>query len=111
MYADLVGQIVPVAVSEGASVDVRLEVERVKQVIGSELATSSSTCCLRSWRRFSSYCASNWMDFLPAKVDTVLVNLITLRVSTPTLLFVTFTNFFLMKLLLLLRPVKDDQTS
>ena len=69
MYADIMGQIVLVAVPEGASVDVRLEVERVKQVIGSELATSSSTCYLRSWRRFSSY----WMDFLPAKVDTVLV--------------------------------------
>ena len=54
MYADIMGQMVLVAVPEGASVDVRLEVERVKPVIGSELATSSSTCYLRSWRRFYS---------------------------------------------------------
>ena len=72
MYVDIVGQIVSVAVPEGASVDVRLDVGRVKQVKGSELETSSSTCYLRSWRRFSSYCASNGMDFLPAKVVTVL---------------------------------------
>ena len=49
MYADIVGQIVSVAVPEGASVDVRLDVERVKQAIGSEVASSSSTCYLRSW--------------------------------------------------------------
>ena len=72
MYVDIVGQIVSVTVPEEASVDVRLDVERAKQAIGAEIATSSSVCYLRSWRRFASYCASNGMDFLPAEVDTVL---------------------------------------
>ena len=72
MYNDIVGQIVSVAVPEDASDDVRLDVERAKQAIDAEIATSSSVCYLWSWRRFASYCVSNGMDFLPAKVDTVL---------------------------------------
>ena len=72
LYEDMVGQLVSVATPEGASEDVLLDVQRVKQAIGSEVASSSSTCYLRSWRRFCSYCSSNGMDFLPAKVDTVL---------------------------------------
>ena len=72
MYNDIVDQIVSVSVPENASEDVRKDVECAKEAIGSEIASSSSTCYLWSWRRFTSYCASNGMDFLPAEVDTVL---------------------------------------
>ena len=61
-----------VFVPENASEEVRKDVERAREAIGSEIASSSSTSYLRSWRRFTSYCARNEMDFLPAKVDTVI---------------------------------------
>ena len=48
MYNDIVGQIVSVAVPENESDDVKLDVERAKQAIGAEIATSSSVCYLRS---------------------------------------------------------------
>ena len=72
MYEDYAGQIVSVAAPDGASVDVLLDLQRMTEAITSEVASSSSTGYLRSWRRFASYAASNGMVFLPAKVETVL---------------------------------------
>ena len=43
-YSDIVDKFASVFVPEGASEDVRKDVERAKEAIGSKIASSSSTC-------------------------------------------------------------------
>ena len=69
-YSDIMDKYVSVFVPENALEKVQRDMERAREAIGSEIAASSSTGYLRSWRRFTSYCARNEMAFLPAKVDT-----------------------------------------
>ena len=78
-----------VFVPENASEEVRKDVERAREAIGTEIASSSAMGYLRCWRRFASYCARNEMDFFPAKVDTAIP---TLRCSMPELRFVISIN-------------------
>ena len=70
-YSDFIEKYVSVYVPENASEELRKDVERAREAIGTEIASSSATGYLCSWRRFVSYCARIQMDFLPAKVDTV----------------------------------------
>ena len=70
-YCDIIEKFISVYLPENASEEVRKDVERAREAIGTEIAFSSATGYLRSWRGFVSYCARKEMDFLPAKVDTV----------------------------------------
>ena len=56
-YSDIIEKHVLVYVPDNASEELKKDVERARVAIGTEIAASSATCYLFSWRRFVSYCA------------------------------------------------------